>query len=68
MEFQVLSCDVPCILGMEFLSDVNPEINWLKRTMQVNVGRRKVTIQLQEFAKKQIGVIREIQIKKTSKT
>lgn len=53
---------------MEFLSDLNPEINWVKRTMQVNVGKRKVTIQLQEFAKTQIGVIRDTKTKDTSKT
>lgn len=45
----MLDCDVPAILGMEFLGDVNPVIDWKTGYMRVPVGSRRVTVQLLTF-------------------
>ena len=42
---------MPAILGMDFLKNVNPVIDWKMSWMSVPVGSRKVCIRLCEFSR-----------------
>ena len=43
-KFYVLSGDVPLILGMDFLTYVQPQIDWKERSVVVFVGSRKFSL------------------------
>ena len=48
----MLNCDVPAILGLEWLRLVNPVIDWKLCSMRVPVGSRKVSIQVKRFSRR----------------
>jgi hypothetical protein len=50
---EIVDADIPNILGMPFLSQVNPTICWRTRFMKVRKGTRTVVIPLAIFQKSQ---------------
>ena len=57
----MLDCDVPAILGMDFLTQVNPKIDWEKHEMRVKVGSRNVHIRLKEFSRSGSDVVKVVE-------
>ncbi len=51
MRFEVLDADVPSILGMTFLSQVNPTIDWKLPRMSVKRGSRTLNIPCSVFTR-----------------
>ena len=49
VRMNVLDADVPPILGITFLNQVNPVINWKNYTMTVKVGSKTSIIQCSSF-------------------
>lgn len=50
--FEVINADIPCILGVPFLEQVNPIIDWKQRLMKVKFGASKyVNVGLKVFGK-----------------
>ena len=49
LRFEVLDADIPCILGMTFLHQVNPVIDWQRAQMRVKHGSRTTLIQCSVF-------------------
>ncbi len=44
LQFSVLPCSIPTILGMPFLLQCNPKIDWKKRVMTMPHGSRSVSV------------------------
>lgn len=45
LQFEVVNAEIPAILGIPFLQQVNPVIDWQKKSLFVNFGTsRKVSI------------------------
>ena len=35
LDFYVLDCEIPCVLGIPFLGTVNPSVDWVNREVRV---------------------------------
>ena len=51
LEFSVLPCDIPTILGMPFLTQCNPRINWKKRVCVLDKGSRSISIMMSVYGR-----------------
>lgn len=41
LQFEVIDAEIPAILGIPFLEQVNPIINWKKKLLKVNFGANR---------------------------
>lgn len=53
LTFEVVDADIPNILGMPFLQQVNPAISWGKKFFSVQRGSRRIKVPLVLYAKNQ---------------
>ena len=42
MDFELLDCNVSPILGLPFLTKLNPRVDWKSRTMEIRRGSRRI--------------------------
>ena len=44
LKFTVLFCDCPTILGMPFLTALNPDVDWVNKSVKFSKGEKCVTL------------------------